>query len=855
MPRRLALAALLLVAACGDDVMVPDPDPPPPVPPPTLVRIEAVPRGAACATGGVEILSGADDDRDGVLDDAEVDQRELRCERPDTVLVTRQADEPPGSNCEHGGTAVLTGTDDDGDVFLDDDEVERTDYVCRAAPIAVRIRVEPEAPGANCAHGGTATHTGLDRDGDGGLDDDEITETAYTCEDAVASAEVQVAPGYDFSCARKANGTVWCWGKNDDGRRGLPPDTRWPVPAPVLGVSGAVDLQAGTDFACALDGDGAVWCWGSNDWGQLGVPDAAEGLARRVPGLPRLVSIAAGSAHACGIDEARALWCWGWNQYGQSDPDAAAEVTRVAPTRVAGVEGVAQLAMGSGHTCVVDGAQQLSCWGANYAGQTGGAIAERSPRTQVGIEGVTTVVAGGSNTCALRSDGILSCWGANDSYQLGDRGPERPTPTKIDGLPVAATTMAVGDTMCAVLVDGSTRCWGNGVWGRFANGVFRAWEPEPQTSRLPFFLDEIVAGTYHLCAIHQGQALCWGKNDESEVAPVLGVDPEPVVTDAVEIAAGFGSTCARRSDGTAWCWGSFGYGDFYGRYHAPAAIGGWTDVVAVAAGNSHDCVARGDGSVWCWGANSSGQLGTPVQPAAEDVPVRADVTDAVEVFAGGDQTCAIRSDGSLWCWGEFRDDFGLPGSSPRAIGAAATDVALGWHHGCYIDDEAGLWCWGENGNGQVGDGTTSRRDTPVRVLTDVTRAALGTRDTCAIRSDGSRWCWGGSVFFSRTPVQVDAPGADAAIAQGLGQRCVAVGGVLRCSGSNLWAQLGDGTLEYRTDPVEVAVPGAVDVAAQWYHTCALDDRGTVWCWGNNAEAQLGTGRAAGAVAIPLVVEI
>jgi alpha-tubulin suppressor-like RCC1 family protein len=849
MPRRLAVAALLLVAACDD---APDPDPQPA--PPTLVRIEGVPRGAACATGGVEILSGVDDDRDGVLDDTEVDQRELRCERPDTVLVTRQADEPPGSHCEHGGTAVLTGTDDDGDVFLDDEEVERTDYVCNAAPIAVRIRIEAEAPGANCANGGTATHTGLDRDGDGSLDDDEITETAFTCEDAAASPEVQVAAGYDFSCARKASGTVWCWGQNDDGRRGLPPDTRWPVPAPVLGVSGAVAITAGSDFACALDGDGAVWCWGGNGAGQLGTLDAAEGLARVVPGLPRIVAIQAGAAHACAIDEARALWCWGWNEYGQADPDAAAEVLEVAPTRVAGVDGITQLSVGSGHTCVVDGAQRLSCWGANHAGQTGGAIGERSPRTQVGIDGVTTVVAGGANTCAIRGDGVLSCWGANDSYQLGDRGPERPTPTKIDGLPTAATKIAVGDTMCAVLADGATRCWGNGVFGRFANGVFRAWEPEPQTSQLPFFLDQITTGTYHLCAIHQGRALCWGNNDESQVSPVLGVDPAPALTDAVEIAAGFSSTCARRRDGTAWCWGSFGYGEFYGRYRAPAAIGGWTDVVAVAAGGVHDCVARGDGSVWCWGSNDTGQLGTPGSPA-EDVALRADITDVVDVAAGGDYTCAIRRDDSLWCWGPAQDDSGTPGPLPRQVLTNITEVALAWKHACAIDGDGGLWCWGDNGDGQIGDGTTAYRRTPVRVLTDVVTVAVGTGDTCAVRSDGSRWCWGGSFFASRVPERLDAPGVDAVMAQGLGQRCVVADGVVRCSGSNLWAQLGDGTLEYRRQLVDIAVPDAVDVAAQWYHTCALDERGTVWCWGNNDDAQLGTGRAPGAVAIPRVVEI
>jgi hypothetical protein len=101
----------------------------------------------------------------------------------DPSRLTRSEDEPPGDRCRYGGTAVHTGLDDDGDGVLDAAEVDDTTYVCSPAPVPTRVsRTRALPPGEPCPAGGTAVEIGPDRDGDGALDDDEVETTTFACE-------------------------------------------------------------------------------------------------------------------------------------------------------------------------------------------------------------------------------------------------------------------------------------------------------------------------------------------------------------------------------------------------------------------------------------------------------------------------------------------------------------------------------------------------------------------------------------------------------------------------------------------------------------------------------------------------
>jgi hypothetical protein len=98
------------------------------------------------------------------------------------TVISRTDPIAPGATCAAGGNAVLVGHDRNANGVLDDREIESTTNVCREDGPDTLVRVDPEPAGAHCASGGSAVHTGVDRNRDGVLENDEITSTTYACD-------------------------------------------------------------------------------------------------------------------------------------------------------------------------------------------------------------------------------------------------------------------------------------------------------------------------------------------------------------------------------------------------------------------------------------------------------------------------------------------------------------------------------------------------------------------------------------------------------------------------------------------------------------------------------------------------
>jgi hypothetical protein len=152
----------------------------------SLVETSTIGAGANCANGGLRIDTGLDDDRDGVLDDAEIDSTSFACDgdpgedgRGNSAV--RLTDEPAGANCANGGTRVETGPDTDGDGVLDDTEVTETRYVCDGSATTTLVDIEVIEPGSTCLNGGQRILEGVDTDGDGILSSSEVDSTTVVC--------------------------------------------------------------------------------------------------------------------------------------------------------------------------------------------------------------------------------------------------------------------------------------------------------------------------------------------------------------------------------------------------------------------------------------------------------------------------------------------------------------------------------------------------------------------------------------------------------------------------------------------------------------------------------------------------
>ncbi|MBU1215395.1 MAG: RCC1 repeat-containing protein [Gammaproteobacteria bacterium] len=208
------------------------------------------------------------------------------------------------------------------------------------------------------------------------------------------------------------------------------------------------------------------------------------------------------------------------------------------------------------------------------------------------------------------------------------------------------------------------------------------------------------------------------------------------------------------------------------------------------------------------------------------------------------------------------------------VALKATSVATGDSHTCTALPDKSVKCWGDNTYGQLGvDWALPRAYNPISVpgLTNATAVAGGAAHTCALLVDGTVRCWGsnvsgqlgnGSTTDSYTPVTV--AGLSSAIAitasrprlDNYGHTCALIsGGAVQCWGRNIVGQLGTGNT---TDSyVPTAVTGLAEavtaVQTGGFHTCAILSGGSIQCWGDNALGQLGDGTTTTPRTTPVLV--
>jgi alpha-tubulin suppressor-like RCC1 family protein len=271
-----------------------------------------------------------------------------------------------------------------------------------------------------------------------------------------------------------------------------------------------------------------------------------------------------------------------------------------------GMATVANIALGSYHSCarMTDGT--VRCWGYNLQGQVGdGTTTDRSVPVQV-LTGAVDITAGLNYTCAVMLDGTVMCWGDNDQGQLADgssRDQTRPAPARlISGL----TNIDAGQNKsCGLTTSGLLRCVNNGA-GITANGLLpvagATFEPS---------LDVAVSrfGSVILAL------------DENGVPVVIKAGQSTKIEgagNAIDVDSGFGHFCALLSDGTVKCWGANSYGQLGSnslvRSEQPQLVTGLTSAWQIAVGKNHTCVLietsdPGTADILCWGLNGDGQLG------------------------------------------------------------------------------------------------------------------------------------------------------------------------------------------------------------------------------------------------------
>ena len=150
-------------------------------------RVDPEPAGDRCPLGGRAFLAGLDLNDNGVLDDSEVTSIEYVCTTPTPGVLVHMQDVPPGEQCPLGGHVSRAGQDVNGNDALEDGEVTREVYGC-TEPVSPRVihRSQHQPPSAAvppwlCSWGRTWVEAGLDANGNGLLDDDEVRAVVSVC--------------------------------------------------------------------------------------------------------------------------------------------------------------------------------------------------------------------------------------------------------------------------------------------------------------------------------------------------------------------------------------------------------------------------------------------------------------------------------------------------------------------------------------------------------------------------------------------------------------------------------------------------------------------------------------------------
>lgn len=294
----------------------------------------------------------------------------------------------------------------------------------------------------------------------------------------------QVAVGEYNACALLRDGHVDCWGRNAFGQTGNG-ETSEMVTTPVqVNVEGATQIAVGWEFACALLTSGHVTCWGSNDFGTIGNGTNPETkntfLTPTEASVEHVLTLRAHDQRACVVLESGSVECWGddfFDQLGNGEEKILAVPTPAVSDEVAGASGVA---IGGGHTCVLESGS-VACWGENHHGQLGdGEIGEYEkvvykPAAAVGISTAAEIDAGEEFSCARLTDGHEDCWGENIDYVLGN-GKSSPgveeidTPTEVIGLTGVMQIATGANFNCTLVTGGHLFCWGFDQDGQVGNG-------------------------------------------------------------------------------------------------------------------------------------------------------------------------------------------------------------------------------------------------------------------------------------------------------------------------------------------------------------------------------------------------
>ncbi|MGC4058634.1 MAG: T9SS type A sorting domain-containing protein [Chitinophagaceae bacterium] len=331
-------------------------------------------------------------------------------------------------------------------------------------------------------------------------------------------------------------------------------------------------VNMGGDFGFALKDDGTLWGWGYNSTQELGDGSTTH---RNWPVLVNSdkdwAMIYPGGAFTAGLKTDGSIWVWGYNGFGQYGDGT--KTSKSTPTKTVSGTDWKAISCGAIHIVALKKDGTLWGWGSNSDGQICyPTYTDVATPYQIGTDNDwKSISAGGAYTLAIKNDGSLWGWGDNYNGQLGTG-----TLTSVNA------PVRIGTATDWKIVD---------------------------------------AGYLHSMGIkNDGSLWAWGANDYGELGDgttTSTTTPKQIGTDKnwkYISADGDESSKAVKTDGSAWAWGSNGWGELglgaaSGMEITPKRIGSATNWVKIDGKYHTSMGLRSDNTIWSTGFNTYGQLG------------------------------------------------------------------------------------------------------------------------------------------------------------------------------------------------------------------------------------------------------
>jgi alpha-tubulin suppressor-like RCC1 family protein len=295
-------------------------------------------------------------------------------------------------------------------------------------------------------------------------------------------------------------------------------------------------------------------------------------------------------------------------------------------------------------------------------------------------------------------------------------------------------------------------------------------------------------------------------------------------------------------------------------------VGGITNWSQVSASTSHSLGLTDTGIAYAWGSAFYGQLGDGARSSrSSPVTVVGGITNWSQVSASTSHSLGVTDTGIAYSWG--RGSYGRLGdgtiinrSSPVTVVGGITNwsqLSSGAGHSLGLTSDGVAYAWGLGGSGRLGDGTTINRSSPVTVVGGITnwsQLSAGGGHSLGLTSDGVAYAWGfgntgqlgdGTTVNRSSPVTVvggitNWSQVSAGFYHSLG---VTDTGIAYAWGRGNAGRLGDGTIINRSSPATVVggITNWSSVSAGTYHSLGVTDTGIAYAWGQGIFGRLGDG--------------